>query len=74
MVSVRMMAPFREHLRLAIFHVPHLTYRYRYMVSPWQSNGNSMEYVRRMDRAVDYRQMVMPKLCDRSAFSEYFPV
>ncbi|KAF9268260.1 kinase-like protein [Marasmius fiardii PR-910] len=29
-----------------------------YMVSPWQPNGNSMEYVKRFDRSVNYRQMI----------------
>ncbi|KAG7096643.1 hypothetical protein E1B28_004059 [Marasmius oreades] len=29
-----------------------------YMISPWQPNGNSMEYVKRFDRSVNYRQMV----------------
>ncbi|KAJ8086242.1 hypothetical protein PM082_005065 [Marasmius tenuissimus] len=39
-----------------------------YMISPWQANGNSMEYVRRMDRAVDYRRMVL--MLDSSATTE----
>ncbi|KAL0574327.1 hypothetical protein V5O48_007638 [Marasmius crinis-equi] len=29
-----------------------------YMISPWQPNGSSLEYVKRFDRAVNYRDMV----------------
>ncbi|KAK7027400.1 hypothetical protein VNI00_015236 [Paramarasmius palmivorus] len=29
-----------------------------YMVSPWQANGNAMEYVRRFDTSIDYPKMV----------------
>lgn len=31
---------------------------HRYMVSPWQQNGNALAYVKRYDTSVDHRQLV----------------
>jgi hypothetical protein len=38
-------------------------FRRRYMVSPWQENGNVLDYIKTHDSIVNYVQMVSMNLC-----------